>query len=107
MKSYYIGAFAGVLLAVFVSVALSVSAQRTFTRKGADEVRNQILTSVRLCNKEGMMITLAEVDGRLVADCGRLTVTIETPAPKVDCSLEKEVIDNLIREDYKRSVTGL
>lgn len=59
------------------------------------------------CTAQGGVLTIRLDANTMYYDCNALAAPVEVQSDAVECAPEREVMNRLIREDYKRKVTGI
>lgn len=98
MRLFWQGVFVGLALVIGVFIGYSM---------GSTDRATYVADLSWRCKADGGTL-MVEPEGSVVYyNCKTLPVQVEVQSDAVDCSREKEVMHKLIREDYKRTVTGI
>lgn len=98
MKPFWAGILFG--LAFFVGLFVGYS-------MGGTDKMAYVADLSRRCTADGGALTIEVSGDTLTYNCKALQVQAEIQEPLEECVREREVIHKLIREDYKRTVTGI
>lgn len=87
-------------------VGLLIAGARYFERRGSALKSRQIGDAAEACYEQGGVLFIEKMKGGLILTCREMRITIEVPAPAVDCPKQAELIRELIRKDYIQMRTG-
>lgn len=75
--------------------------------KGLNTKNRDLADFAKRCTADGGVLTIEADSKNIYYNCKTFPVQVEAPGPVEECVGERQVIHKLIREDYKRMVTGL
>ena len=98
MRPFWQGVIVGLALVIGVFIGYSM---------GSTDRANYVADLSWRCKADGGVLMVEPEGNTVFYNCKTLPIQVQVQEGAVDCSREREVMHKLIREDYKRAVTGI